>query len=138
MWAFTIDNVFQILNGLCLWGNSVIFICFNYISKHICSSMILSAAFTISGYIKAHILQSYQEHCFMVDCYVCTKQTWYFTISSHPTSEFVHFTAIYSLFCFPTSWVNIFHGGKRVIVILHFHYMSILYFLCFCFSCKII
>ncbi len=28
-----------------------------------------------SEYIKAHILQSYQEHCFNVDCYVCTMQT---------------------------------------------------------------
>ncbi len=28
-----------------------------------------------SGYIKAHILQSYQEHCAMVDGYVCTMQT---------------------------------------------------------------
>ncbi len=28
-----------------------------------------------SGYIMAHILQSYQEHFSMVDCYICTLQT---------------------------------------------------------------
>ncbi len=28
-----------------------------------------------SGYIKAHILQSYQEYCIKVDCYVYTMLT---------------------------------------------------------------
>jgi len=28
-----------------------------------------------SGYIKAHFLQSYQENCTIMDCYVCTMQT---------------------------------------------------------------
>ncbi len=28
-----------------------------------------------SGYIKTHILQSYQENCILVACYVCNSQT---------------------------------------------------------------
>ncbi len=47
------------------------------------------------------------------------------------------FESHFPLLCIPISWVNIFHGGKGGILILLFHYMSILCFPCFCFSCKI-
>ncbi len=41
-----------------------------------CPNSILDKIFThslqgFSGYIRAHFLQSYQEHCTLVDCYVC-------------------------------------------------------------------
>ncbi len=63
------------------------YVCHPFITNSILDKMHTHSLQGFSGYIKTHILQSYQEHCSMVDCYVCTMQTWYFIIPSHPISD---------------------------------------------------
>ncbi len=44
--------------------------------ENLCSILYKINTYSIkgySGYIKAHLLQTYKENCTIVDCYVCNK-----------------------------------------------------------------